>query len=66
LAVALAARHGLYPLELGPKRETRSELETRPAILFAAARADTTSTVANWVLGRHFATKDFFRAVQEI
>jgi len=37
----------------------------RPAIFSDAERADTTSAVANWVLDRHFATKDFCRAVQE-
>jgi len=39
--------------------------KTRPAPLFVAARADTTSTLANWVLDGHFATKDFCRAAQE-
>jgi hypothetical protein len=37
----------------------------RPAIFSDAERADTTSTVANWVLSGHFATKDFCRPVQE-
>jgi len=46
------------------KREARRRW-TRPAFFFAVERADTTSTVANWVWRRHFAIKEFCRLVQE-
>jgi hypothetical protein len=36
-----------------------------PALLFAAAWTGTTSMLANWVVRGQFATKDFFRAIQE-
>ena len=43
----------------------RGGLATAPLDFSDADRADTTSTVANWVLDRHFANKDFCRAIQE-
>jgi hypothetical protein len=49
----------------GPKDNGGANLPSRPAKISFAEWTYTTSVVANWVLDRHFATKDFCRAIQE-